>query len=71
MSPGELATMAVSLENNTGIAYTYNEPTVFYEFMLETAREIRRAGLKNVAVTNGFISQAPSQSCFQRWMPSM
>lgn len=59
MSPGELATMAVSLENNTGIAYTYNEPTVFYEFMLETAREIRRAGLKNVAVTNGFISQAP------------
>ncbi|MBN2567063.1 AmmeMemoRadiSam system radical SAM enzyme [Candidatus Woesearchaeota archaeon] len=41
------------------IAYTYNEPTVFYEYVLDCARLARNAGLKNIIVTNGFINPAP------------
>lgn len=40
-----------------GIAYTYNEPTVWYEFVLECAREARKHNLRNVLVSNGYISQ--------------
>lgn len=42
-----------------GIAYTYSEPLVWYEFVLETAALVRRAGYKNVLVTNGFIQPDP------------
>ncbi|MCK4643256.1 AmmeMemoRadiSam system radical SAM enzyme [bacterium] len=42
-----------------GIAFTYNEPLVNYEFMLETAELARQDGLKNVLVTNGQINPAP------------
>lgn len=41
------------------IAYTYTEPTVFYEYMLATARLARRAGLRNVVVSAGFINPEP------------
>lgn len=37
------------------IAYTYSEPTSYYEYMLETAKRARTAGIKNVWVTNGYI----------------
>ncbi|NLA24272.1 MAG: AmmeMemoRadiSam system radical SAM enzyme [Bacteroidales bacterium] len=39
------------------ISYTYNEPTVYYEFMLETAKLAHENGLKNIMVSNGFMSQ--------------
>lgn len=38
------------------IAYTYTEPTVFFEFACDTARLAHRQGLKNIFVTNGFMS---------------
>ena len=38
------------------IAYTYNEPTVFLEYALATMKLARRAGLKNIWVSNGFMS---------------
>jgi len=41
------------------IAYTYGEPVVFFEYMLDAARATRRAGLKNVVVTGGYINDAP------------
>ncbi|MBM4466488.1 MAG: AmmeMemoRadiSam system radical SAM enzyme [Chloroflexi bacterium] len=41
------------------IAYTYSEPTVFYEYMLDTARLARSAGVRNVVITNGYINPAP------------
>lgn len=55
----ELVKLAKSVKNNIGIAYTYNEPTVFYEFMYETARSIHSEGFKNVMITNGFIEKEP------------
>ena len=40
----------------SSIAYTYTEPTIFYEFAYDTARLAREAGLKNIFVTNGYIT---------------
>jgi pyruvate formate lyase activating enzyme len=59
ISPEELVRKASGIPGNIGLAYTYNEPTVFYEMMLETARLAKLSGLKNVAVSNGFINQEP------------
>lgn len=38
------------------IAYTYTEPTIWLEFVLDTARKAREAGLRNVLVSNGFLT---------------
>ncbi|RLB07235.1 MAG: AmmeMemoRadiSam system radical SAM enzyme [Deltaproteobacteria bacterium] len=38
------------------IAYTYTEPTIFYEYAYDTARSAHRKGIKNIFVTNGFMS---------------
>ena len=55
MSPEELAELAEALRGrgNIGVAFTYNEPLVGYEFVRDTARLVRRRGMKNVLVTNG------------------
>lgn len=54
--PKEIIDMAMSLPNNAGIAYTYNEPTVFFEYMKDIAIPAAEKGMKNIMVTNGFIS---------------
>jgi len=41
------------------IAYTYSEPTSFYEYMVDTAKLAREAGLRNVLVSNGYINREP------------
>jgi len=41
------------------IAYTYTEPSVFCEYMLETAKLAKKQGIKNVIVSNGFINPEP------------
>jgi pyruvate formate lyase activating enzyme len=38
------------------IAYTYTEPTVFFELMIETARLARQQGIRNVMVSNGYMT---------------
>lgn len=47
--------------NNIGVAYTYNEPTIWIECMLDIAIETKAMGLKNVMVTNGYINPEPLQ----------
>jgi len=49
-------------QGNIGIAYTYSEPSVWYEYVFDTAKVARQAGLKNVLVTNGFINIEPLQA---------
>lgn len=58
MSPEE-AIRKVRDENLSSIAFTYNEPTVWYEFMLDTARLAREHQIRTVCVSNGFINQEP------------
>lgn len=55
----QIANMAVNDNNNIGLAYTYNEPTVWFNFMHELAIKMQITGKKNVMVTNGFINPKP------------
>ncbi|HPF16510.1 MAG TPA: AmmeMemoRadiSam system radical SAM enzyme [Thermotogota bacterium] len=48
-----------------GIAYTYNEPIVSFEFVLDTSRMASSDGLYNVMVTNGYIEEAPLKLLLQ------
>ncbi len=61
LTPQQAVDLAVQYQpqGNIGLAYTYNEPTVTYEFVWETARLVKQAGLCNVMVTNGYIEEAP------------
>ncbi|MGC9031226.1 MAG: AmmeMemoRadiSam system radical SAM enzyme [Minisyncoccia bacterium] len=53
--PEDIVNMA--LKNNLeSISYTYTEPTIFFEFALDTMKLAKNAGLKNVFVSNGFMS---------------
>lgn len=61
ITPEELAELAADCcgredgygRKNVGVAYTYNEPLVGYEFVRDTAELVRERGMKNVLVTNG------------------
>lgn len=44
---------------NIGLAYTYNEPLIGYEFVRDCAALAKEKGLKNVVVTNGYICEKP------------
>ena len=56
--PQELVQKAAASGAPT-IAYTYTEPTIFYEYMLEVAKLARQAGLKNVMHSSGYINEEP------------
>lgn len=60
-SPERLAELALSYvpQGNIGVAYTYNEPLVGYEYVRDASRLVHDAGLKNVVVTNGYINEEP------------
>ena len=51
--------------NCKSISYTYTEPTIFYEYVLDTAKLAHKKGIKNVLVTNGFINQAPLRELYK------
>lgn len=55
VSPEALVELALETRDrgNVGIAFTYNEPLIGYEFVRDTARLAKAEGLKNVIVTNG------------------
>ena len=62
VSPRQLADTALLWKEqkragNIGVAYTYNEPLVGWEYVRDTARLVREYGMVNVLVTNGTASQ--------------
>ncbi len=58
VSPEALADMAEHLrpQRNIGVAFTYNEPLISYEYVMDTARLLREKDLKVVLVTNGCVN---------------
>ena len=58
VTPEDLVRIA-SKENSVGIAYTYTEPLIWYEYVLDTAKIARENNLVNVLVTNGYIHEEP------------
>ncbi len=55
MSPEEIVDLAIR-KNTQGIAFTYNEPTIFIEYALDIAKLARKKGLYTVFVTNGYMT---------------
>ncbi len=58
LMPEEAVELALR-HDSFGIAYTYTEPLIWYEYVLDTAVLAHEHGLKNVLVTNGFICEEP------------
>lgn len=56
--PEELAELADSTDS-IGVAYTYAEPLIWFEYVLEAGRVLHERGLVNVFVTNGYINAEP------------
>lgn len=59
MSPEELIRRSLRASDNIGIAFTYNEPVIWYEYVVDCARLASSEGLKSVMVTNGYINSEP------------
>jgi len=55
VTPEKIVKMALQAKCRS-IAYTYTEPTIFFEYSYDTARLARHAGIKNIYVTNGFMT---------------
>ncbi len=55
--PAELAALAT--ESSHGLAFTYTEPVVWYEYVMDTAPLVRARGGFNVMVSNGFVNPDP------------
>ncbi len=58
LPPEEVVKKAIET-NSKSIAYTYTDPVAFYEYTLETAKLARKAGIKNVFISAGFINEEP------------
>ena len=56
LTPKECVDLAIR-EHSKGIAWTYNEPTVWFEYTYDTARLAKERGLYTVYVTNGYITR--------------
>lgn len=62
-SPEQLAEAARQVGARS-LAYTYNDPVIFLEYAIDTAKEARKRGVKNVAVTAGYITPEPRAEFF-------
>ncbi len=56
--PARTARLAADSQSPT-IAYTYSEPVIYYEYMLDTAQAARELGVGSVMISNGFIQEKP------------
>lgn len=75
VSPRQLADTALAWKEqkragNIGVAYTYNEPLVGWEFVRDTARLVRERGMVNVLVTNGTAAQGVLEELLP-WVDAM
>ena len=49
-------------QNSIGLAFTYNEPLMFYEYVLDVSKRCKEEGLDVVVVSNGFINKEPLET---------
>jgi len=61
----KLASEVVSSYRNVGLAFTYNEPVIWFEFVLDVAVKIKEKGMFTVMVSNGFINPDPMNELLQ------
>lgn len=67
VSPEELAMIAKEQvkNKNIGVAFTYNEPLIAYEYVIDTAKLLKEEGLKTVLVTNGMAETSTMKELFE------
>lgn len=60
IAPAELADIAENYEGygNIGVAFTYNEPLIGYEYLIDVSKEVHARGLKTILVSNGCVTRA-------------
>jgi pyruvate formate lyase activating enzyme len=58
-SADEIVEMAADHAGNIGIAFTYNEPTISYEYIMDIARKAKEKGMKTAMISNGYINPDP------------
>ena len=58
-TPEKIVKAALSADKNIGIAFTYNEPVIWFEFMRDAATLAKNEGLKTVIVSNGYVNSEP------------
>ena len=63
LAPDELVATAAKQES-IGVAYTYNEPSVYAEYVLDSAERAKSAGLRNVMVTAGYLNEQSARDIF-------
>ncbi len=59
ISSSKILEKARKISSNIGLAFTYNEPIVWYEFMMDMAKGAKNSGLSTVMVSNGYINRVP------------
>ena len=64
ISPEQIALLAKK-ENCKSVAFTYNDPVIFFEYAIDTAKECHKLGIKTVAVTAGYINPGPRAEFFE------
>jgi len=63
ITPEQIAETVLK-HNCESVAFTYNEPTVFFEYAIDTAKACHERGLQTVAVTNGWIEPEPRKEFY-------
>ena len=64
-SPDLVLKQVLSSRQNLGIAFTYNEPVIWFEYIRDTARLVKDAGMYTAMVTNGFVTEEPLSEYLQ------
>ena len=63
-SPDEIVRIAKNY-NCKSVAFTYNDPIIFFEYAIDTAKLCREEGIKTIAVTSGFMNPEPAEEFFK------
>lgn len=64
VSPSQIVEIALQYGCQS-VAFTYNEPVIFFEYALDCAKLCQKAGIKTVAVTSGYINPEPRREFFK------
>jgi pyruvate formate lyase activating enzyme len=58
-TPDEIADKVKNASRNIGIAFTYNEPVIWFEYVIDVSRRVKEIGFHTVMVSNGFVAEDP------------
>lgn len=59
MSPEQIVNEAIKARDNIGLAFTYNEPVIWFEYVRDTAKLAKKSGLQTALVSNGYVNSGP------------